>query len=48
MVPDLVNFMTRMSEPNQITRKQVGRDKPSSGAARSHVLLYKEFWKDVH
>jgi len=39
MVRDLVNFMTWMSEPNQITRKQVGYvvDAGSFGAARSHV-----------
>ncbi|HKW38565.1 MAG TPA: cytochrome c1 [Burkholderiales bacterium] len=50
LVRDLVNFMTWMSEPNQLERKQAG-----------YVvllvllvllvfayLLYKEFWKDVH
>jgi len=50
LVRDLVNFMTWMSEPNQLERKQTG-----------YVvllvllvllvfayLLYKEFWKDVH
>lgn len=50
LVRDLVNFMTWMSEPNQMERKQTG-----------YVvllvllvllvfayLLYKEFWKDVH
>jgi ubiquinol-cytochrome c reductase cytochrome c1 subunit len=50
LVRDLVNFMTWMSEPNQLERKQ-------TGYVVMLVLLvllvlayflYKEFWKDVH
>jgi ubiquinol-cytochrome c reductase cytochrome c1 subunit len=50
LVHDLVNFMTWMSEPNQLERKQ-------AGYVVMLVLLvllvlayflYKEFWKDVH
>jgi len=50
LVRDLVNFMTWMSEPNQLERKQ-------AGYVVILVLLvlvvlayalYKEFWKDVH
>ena len=50
LVRDLVNFMTWMSEPNQLARKQVGY-------VVMLVLLvllvlayalYKEYWKDVH
>jgi ubiquinol-cytochrome c reductase cytochrome c1 subunit len=50
LVRDLVNFMTWMSEPNQLERKQ-------AGYVVMLVLLvllvlayfvYKEFWKDVH
>jgi ubiquinol-cytochrome c reductase cytochrome c1 subunit len=50
LVRDLVNFMSWMSEPNQLERKQ-------AGYVVMLVLLmllvlayflYKEFWKDVH
>jgi ubiquinol-cytochrome c reductase cytochrome c1 subunit len=50
LVRDLVNFMTWMSEPNQLERKQSGYLVlllllvPVVLA----YLLYKEFWKDVH
>ena len=50
MVRDLVNFMTWMSEPNQITRKQVGYVVMLVLLVLLVLtyLLYKEFWKDVH
>ena len=50
MVRDLVNFMTWMSEPNQITRKQVGYVVMLVLLVLVVLtyLLYKEFWKDVH
>jgi ubiquinol-cytochrome c reductase cytochrome c1 subunit len=50
MVRDLVNFMTWMSEPNQLTRKQVGYVVMLVLLALLVLtyLLYKEFWKDVH
>src|SRR2546428_3471236 len=47
---DLVNFMTWMAEPNQVTRKQVGYVVLLVLLALLVLsyLLYKEFWKDVH
>jgi len=50
MVRDLVNFMAWMSEPNQITRKQVGYVVMLVLLVLLVLtyLLYKEFWKDVH
>ena len=50
MVRDLVNFMTWMSEPNQITRKQVGYVVMLVLLVLLVLtyLLYREFWKDVH
>src|SRR6266516_2272107 len=50
MVRDLVNFMTWMSEPNQLTRKQVGYVVMLVLLVLLVLtyLLYKEFWKDVH
>src|SRR5437879_3894426 len=49
-VRDLVNFMTWMAEPNQVTRKQVGYVVLLALLALLVLtyLLYKEFWKDVH
>ena len=49
-VRDLVNFMTWMAEPNQVTRKQVGYVVLLVLLALLVLsyLLYKEFWKDVH
>jgi ubiquinol-cytochrome c reductase cytochrome c1 subunit len=49
-VRDLVNYMVWMSEPNQVTRKQVGIVvllllSILLGLA---YALYKSFWKDVH
>lgn len=49
-VRDLVNFMTWMSEPTQVLRKQVGvwvLFFLTLLVALSYAL-YKEFWKDVH
>ncbi len=50
MIRDLVNFMTWMSEPNQVTRKQVGYIVILVLLLLLVLtyLLYKEFWKDVH
>jgi ubiquinol-cytochrome c reductase cytochrome c1 subunit len=50
MVRDLVNFMTWMSEPNQLTRKQVGYVVMLVLLVLLVLtyLLYREFWKDVH
>src|SRR5207247_6970507 len=50
MVRDLVNFMTWMSEPNQLTRKQVGYVVMLVLLVLLVLtyFLYKEFWKDVH
>src|SRR6266540_4095342 len=50
LVRDLVNFMTWMSEPNQLTRKQVGYVVMLVLLVLLVLtyLLYKEFWKDVH
>ena len=50
LVRDLVNFMTWMSEPNQVTRKQVGYVVMLVLLVLLVLtyLLYKEFWKDVH
>jgi ubiquinol-cytochrome c reductase cytochrome c1 subunit len=50
LVRDLVNFMTWMAEPNQVTRKQVGYIVLLVLLALLVLtyLLYKEFWKDVH
>jgi len=49
-VRDLVNFMTWMAEPNQVTRKQVGYVVLLVLLALLVLsyILYKEFWKDVH
>jgi ubiquinol-cytochrome c reductase cytochrome c1 subunit len=49
-VRDLVNYMTWMSEPNQLWRKQVGYVVLFMLGLLVLVtwLLYKEFWKDVH
>ena len=50
MVRDLVNFMTWMSEPNQLERKQTGYIVLLVLLVLLvfAYLLYKEFWKDVH
>ena len=50
LVRDLVNFMTWMSEPNQMERKQTGYVVLLVLLALLvfAYLLYKEFWKDVH
>ena len=50
LVRDLVNFMTWMSEPNQLERKQTGYVVMLVLLALVvfAYLLYKEFWKDVH
>jgi ubiquinol-cytochrome c reductase cytochrome c1 subunit len=50
LVRDLVNFMTWMSEPNQLERKQVGYVVLLVLLVLVVLayLLYKEFWKDVH
>jgi ubiquinol-cytochrome c reductase cytochrome c1 subunit len=50
LVRDLVNFMTWMSEPNQLERKQVGYIVLLVLLVLLVLtyLLYKEFWKDVH
>jgi ubiquinol-cytochrome c reductase cytochrome c1 subunit len=50
LVRDLVNFMTWMSEPNQLERKQTGYVVMLVLLALLvfAYLLYKEFWKDVH
>jgi len=50
LVRDLVNYMTWMAEPNQVTRKQTGYVVLLVLLALLVLtyLLYKEFWKDVH
>ena len=50
LVRDLVNYMTWMAEPNQVTRKQTGYVVMLVLLALLVLtyLLYKEFWKDVH
>ena len=50
LVRDLVNYMTWMAEPNQVTRKQTGYVVMLALLALLVLtyLLYKEFWKDVH
>ena len=50
LVRDLVNFMTWMSEPNQLERKQYGYIVLLVLLVLLvfAYLLYKEFWKDVH
>jgi ubiquinol-cytochrome c reductase cytochrome c1 subunit len=50
LVRDLVNFMTWMSEPNQLERKQYGYLVLLAlfALATLAFYLYKEFWKDVH
>ena len=50
VVRDLVNFMTWMSEPNQLERKQWGYVVMLVLLVLLVLayLLYKEFWKDVH
>jgi ubiquinol-cytochrome c reductase cytochrome c1 subunit len=50
MVRDLVNFMTWMSEPNQLARKQVGYVVLLVLLVLLVLayMLYKEYWKDVH
>ena len=50
LVRDLVNFMTWMSEPNQLERKQVGYVVMLVLLVLLVLayFLYKEFWKDVH
>lgn len=50
LVRDLVNFMTWMSEPNQLERKQAGYVVLLVLLVLLVLayLLYKEFWKDVH
>ena len=50
LVRDLVNYMTWMSEPNQVARKQTGYAVLLMMLVLLVVsyLLYKEFWKDVH
>jgi len=50
LVRDLVNFMTWMSEPNQLERKQVGYMVMLVLLVLLVLayLLYKEYWKDVH
>jgi len=50
LVRDLVNFMTWMSEPNQLARKQAGYVVMLVLLVLLVLtyLLYKEFWKDVH
>ena len=50
LVRDLVNFMTWMSEPNQLERKQSGYLVLLALLVLVVLayLLYKEFWKDVH
>jgi ubiquinol-cytochrome c reductase cytochrome c1 subunit len=50
LVRDLVNFMTWMSEPNQLERKQVGYVVLLALFVLLVLayVLYKEFWKDVH
>ena len=50
MVRDLVNFMTWMSEPNQLERKQWGYVVMLVLLVLLVLayLLYREFWKDVH
>ena len=50
LVRDLVNYMTWMSEPSQVARKQTGYAVLLVLLVLLVVsyLLYKEFWKDVH
>jgi len=50
LVRDLVNFLTWMSEPNQLERKQTGYVVMLVLLVLVvfAYLLYKEFWKDVH
>ena len=50
VVRDLVNFMTWMSEPNQLERKQSGYVVLLALLVLLVLayVLYKEFWKDVH
>jgi len=50
LVRDLVNYMTWMAEPNQVTRKQTGYVVLLVLLVLLVLtyLLYKEFWKDVH
>jgi ubiquinol-cytochrome c reductase cytochrome c1 subunit len=50
LVRDLVNYLTWMSEPNQVARKQTGYVVLLVLLVLLVVsyLLYKEFWKDVH
>jgi ubiquinol-cytochrome c reductase cytochrome c1 subunit len=50
LVRDLVNFMSWMSEPNQLARKQVGYVVMLVLLVLLVLtyFLYKEFWKDVH
>ena len=50
LVRDLVNFMTWMSEPNQLERRQAGYVVLLVLLVLVVLayLLYKEFWKDVH
>ena len=50
VVRDLVNFMTWMSEPNQLERKQWGYVVMLVLLVLLVLayLLYREFWKDVH
>jgi ubiquinol-cytochrome c reductase cytochrome c1 subunit len=50
LVRDLVNFMTWMSEPNQLERKQAGYIVMLVLLVLLVLayFLYKEFWKDVH
>jgi ubiquinol-cytochrome c reductase cytochrome c1 subunit len=50
LVRDLVNFMTWMSEPNQLERKQAGYVVLLVLLVLLVLayLLYKEYWKDVH
>jgi ubiquinol-cytochrome c reductase cytochrome c1 subunit len=50
LVRDLVNYMTWMSEPNQLERKQAGYVVTLVLLALLVLayLIYKEFWKDVH
>jgi ubiquinol-cytochrome c reductase cytochrome c1 subunit len=50
LVRDLVNYMTWMSEPNQLERKQAGYVVILVLLALAVLAyaLYREFWKDVH
>ena len=50
LVRDLVNFMSWMSEPNQLERRQTGYVVMLVLLVLLVLayLLYKEFWKDVH